>query len=56
MNNATNATAEILDPVLEEVTGNILTRTVQFAYWLITTAFTYFAGFVGLSVTMVYFK
>ena len=51
-----NTTSEILDPVLEEVSGNILTRAVQFVYWLITTAFTYFLGFVGLSVTMVYFK
>ena len=35
---------------------NLLQRGAQSLWWLVTTAATYFAAFVGLSVTMVYFK
>lgn len=51
MNNSTELLAGVDQPE-----QSLLTKTVQTFYWLFTTAATYFAAFVGLSVTMVYFK
>lgn len=50
MNNSTDALQELGE------SPNLLTRGVQSLWWLVTTVATYFAAFVGLSVTMVYFK
>ena len=52
MNNST----DFIEPILEKAQESIMTRGVRGIYWLVTTAVTYFAGFVALSVTMVYFK
>jgi hypothetical protein len=48
-----NSTETGLEP---PVSPSVLTRGVQSLWWLFTTVATYFAAFVGLSVTMVYFK